>query len=208
MSDGIPVPYFLARPTGGIAGRPALVVVLEGNGMSQQLLRVCQRLAGEGYAAIAPDLFHRFGGSDANADDGRFAKLRPEDGLADIADCIAVLREAGASSIGITGFCMGGLYSYLAATRGLDVQAAVPFYGRMADSLGTLGCPALIFFGGSDPWIPPADIERVRAAHGNDVVVYDDADHGFMRDGSENYHPAHAADAWARMLAFFGEHLR
>jgi carboxymethylenebutenolidase len=207
MSESTPVPYFLARSAEGTEGRPAVVVVLEGNGMSQQLLRVCQRFADEGFTAIAPDLFHRFGGSDANADDGRFAKLRHEDGLADIAECIVTLREAGASSIGITGFCMGGLYSYLAATRGLDVQAAVPFYGRMADQLGTLACPALIFFGGSDPYIPATDIDRVRDAHPAEVVVYADADHGFMRDGSDNYHPVHAPDAWARTLAFFREHL-
>ena len=53
-----------------------------------------------------------------------------------------------------------------------------------------------------------ADIEEVQAHHGDAVVVYPGADHGFMRDGSENYDEASATDAWARLLAFFGEHLR
>jgi len=203
------VPYFWAEPAGGPSGRPGIVVVMEGGGMSQQLLRVCERLAAEGYTTIAPDLFARFGGSDNEAAmrDGHYGKLRHADGLADLAQCIARLRAAGATSVGITGFCMGGLYSYLAATRGLDVQAAVPFYGRLADVLGDPACPALIFFGGDDPYIPPADIETVRARHGDDVVVYDGADHGFMRDGSPSYHPTAAPDAWTRTLAFFGEHL-
>jgi carboxymethylenebutenolidase len=208
-TPSVPVPSFTARPAGSIEGRPALVVVMEGNGMSQQLLRVCQRLSAEGYAVQAPDLFHRFGGSDADRAmaEGWYGKLRHEDGLTDISSAIAELRSHGASSVGITGFCMGGLYSYLAATRGLDVQAAVPFYGRLADVLGEPSCPMLAFFGGSDPYIPPTDIAAVQARHGDDVVVYDDADHGFMRDGTPSFHPTAAADAWQRTLAFFREHL-
>lgn len=204
-----PTPYFLAPAAEGTADRPALVVVMEGNGMSQQLLRVCQRFAAAGYTTIAPDLYHRFGGSDADAAmrDGHYTGLSHDDGLADIAACIDIVRGAGASSVGITGFCMGGLYSYLASTRGLAVDAAVPFYGRLADVLGDPACPLLAFFGGSDPFISPADIELVRARHGDDVVVYDDADHGFMRDGSESYHETAAPDAWGRTLAFFEANL-
>ena len=103
---------------------------------------------------------------------------------------------------------MGGLYSYLAATRGLDVAAAVPFYGQLAGVLGDPSCPLLAFFGGADPYIPVERIEPVRDRHGDDVVVYDGADHGFMRDGSDSYHEAAATDAWDRTLAFFGTHLR
>jgi carboxymethylenebutenolidase len=205
----IAVPFFYAQPAGDVAGRPGLVVVMEGNGMSQQLLRVCQRFAAEGYVVAAPDLFHRFGGSDTDVSmtDGWYGKLTHADGLADISEAAAHLRSLGVRSVGITGFCMGGLYSYLAATRGVDVQACVPFYGRLADVLGAPSCPLLAFFGGSDPYIPTAEIEAVRAHHAGDVVVYDDADHGFMRDGSPSYHPTAAPDAWQRTLAFFGVHL-
>jgi carboxymethylenebutenolidase len=48
----------------------------------------------------------------------------------------------------------------------------------------------------------------VRAHHGDDVIVYPGAGHGFMRDGSPDFHEEAAADAWARLLAFFGTHLR
>ena len=40
------------------------------------------------------------------------------------------------------------------------------------------------------------------------MIVYEDAEHGFMRDGSDNYHETAAPDAWARMLAFFAQHLQ
>ena len=62
MTD-LALPYFLARPPAAPPW-PGVVVVHEGNGMSTQLLRVCERLARAGYAALAPDLFWRFGGSD------------------------------------------------------------------------------------------------------------------------------------------------
>ena len=52
-----------------------------------------------------------------------------------------------------------------------------------------------------------ADIEAVKARHGDAVVVYHGAEHGFMRDGSENYDEASATDAWLRLLGFFDEHL-
>jgi carboxymethylenebutenolidase len=210
MSVTTAVPYFTARPAGPTEGRPGLVVVMEGNGMSQQLLRVCQRFAAEGFVVAAPDLFHRFGGSDADraASEGWYGKLRPEDGLADIAAAVAELRTLGVTSVGITGFCMGGLFSYLAATKGVDVDASVPFYGgRIGENLGEPSCPLLAFFGGSDPYIPTKEIEAVIARHGDAVIVYDDADHGFMRDGSPSYHPTAAPDAWQRALTFLHQNL-
>ena len=110
-----PVPFFLARPAVGTAGHPAIVVIMEGNGMSQQLLRVCQRLAHEGYTAIAPDLFHHFGGSDGDKAmaEGWYGKMGLEQGLDDIRECISYVKKAGATSVGITGFCMGGMFTYV-----------------------------------------------------------------------------------------------
>ena len=59
MAASAPAPFFYVQPAAGTDGHPAVVVIMEGGGMSQQLLRVCQRLAHEGYTAIAPDLFHQ-----------------------------------------------------------------------------------------------------------------------------------------------------
>ena len=68
-------------------------------------------------------------------------------------------------------------------------------------------CPTLLFFGDRDDVHPDGRHRGGQARHGDAVVVYPGAEHGFMRDGSENYDEASATDAWTRLLAFFGEHL-
>src|SRR4029079_16302781 len=108
---------------------PGVVVVMEGLGISPQLLRVCERLAAEGYAAAAPDLFWRFGASFPEAGGSPFAELRHSEGRDDIGEVVARLRGLGASKVGITGFCMGGGFAYMAAISGVEVDAAAPFYG-------------------------------------------------------------------------------
>jgi carboxymethylenebutenolidase len=202
----IALPYFLSHPAIE-APWPGVVVIHEGNGITAQLLRVCQRLSAAGYAAIAPDLYFRAGGTES----GDFAKLMGSLDVtqvrSDLEHAATILRGIGASSVGVTGFCMGGLFTYRSAVASQEFDAAAGFYGaRIAAELATPKCPTLLFFGGRDPWIPEADIEAVRAHHPS-TVVYPEATHGFMRDGSDSYDAAAATDAWARLLAFFAEHL-
>ena len=86
-------------------------------------------------------------------------------------------------------------------------DAAVGFYGSsIANELGTPNCPTLLFFGGKDVWIPSENIEKV-AAHHRDTIVYPGAGHGFMRDRSEDFAEADAADAWDRLLKWFHSEL-
>jgi carboxymethylenebutenolidase len=207
MAD-IAVPYFVSLPASPPPW-PGVVVVMEGLGITPQLLRVCERLAAEGYAAAAPDLYWRFGGSNPDAGGTPYAELTHSDGRADIVEVVAKLRELGAATVGITGFCMGGGYAYLAAVSGVDIDAAAPFYGGgIAQHLGDPWCPILCFFGGQDEWISRDDITLVEKTHPRDVIVYEDAGHGFMRDGSESYNEQAATDAWRRLLEFFDAHLR
>jgi carboxymethylenebutenolidase len=207
MTD-LAVPFFFARPRVNPPW-PGVIVIHEGNGLSPQLLRVCERLAGAGYAALAPDLFARSGGSEAADFATLIGALNPSEVHADLAEALDRLRDFGAAKVGITGFCLGGLISYRAALLGLDLAGAAPFYGaRIAHELGRPTCPLLAFFGGRDEYVPAADVEAVQAHHPGDVVVYPDAGHGFMRDGSPSYHEPAAVDAWSRLLAFFDERLR
>src|SRR5262249_25267455 len=130
---------------------------------------------------------------------------------ADLAAAAERLRSNGATSIAVIGFCMGGRFTYRAArlAKRLGIAAAVSFYGGgIAQELGEPPCPILLFYRGFHPYVPTADIEAVQAHHPDDVVVYPDATHGFMRDGSDSYAPVEAADAWSRMLDFFDVHLR
>lgn len=203
----IALPYFLARPASRRTATAGVVVIHEGPGISPQLLRFCQRLAGEGYAAVAPDLFFRAGGTQAADYAALMGSLVPDLVRSDLGAAAAVTRDVGAVKVGVTGFCMGGLLTYRAALAG-GFDAAAGFYGaRIAQELGSPTCPTLLLFGDDDPYIPVEDIDTIRAHH-PETVVYAGATHGFMRDGSESFHPDAAEDAWARLLAFFGEHLR
>ncbi len=206
IGPGIVLPYFLAIPDTE-APWPGIVVLHEGNGITPQLLRLCQRLAGEGYGVIAPDLFFRVGGSEAGDFATLIGSLAPDRTRADIVTAADHLRAAGASSVGVIGFCLGGLLAYRRALAGDGFAAAVGFYGAgIAAELGEPACPTLLLFGGTDNYIAAEAIEAVRARHA-DTVVFPEAGHGFMRDGSSSYREDAASDAWGRMLGFFGEHL-
>ena len=208
MTD-ITLPSYSAAPVDPRG--PGILVVHEGGGISAQLLRFCERLAREDYLVCAPDFFFRSGGPEAAGFAELIGAVTAEQLHGDLATGTARLRDAGATSVGVTGFCMGGFFTYRAAKWAADlgVSAAAPFYGGgIARELGEPACPTLLFFGGRDEYIPTADIDAVREHHGDAVVVYPDAEHGFMRDGSANHHEEAAGDAWQRLLAFFGEHLR
>jgi carboxymethylenebutenolidase len=205
MAD-LDVPFYLARPAAPAGA--GIVVIHEGNGMTLQLLRFCERLAAEGYLVAAPDLFFRTGGPEAKADYmEQVQEVRPDQMLDDLGVAAAALRDLGAGSMAVMGFCMGGAFTWRAARQADGYDAAVGFYGvGIASDLGQTRCPTLLFFGGSDQYISPEDVRRVADYHPA-TVVYPEAGHGFMRDGSEDYVPDAAADAWARTLAHFGEHL-
>ena len=132
----IATPHFTVRPEAP-APWPGVVVIHEGNGMSPQLLRFSERLAREGYAVVAPDLFFRSGGSEAGDFATLIGNLRPDEVRADLDGAVAALRALGASAVGITGFCMGGSFAYRAAVEGVDVACAASFYGGfIANELG------------------------------------------------------------------------
>jgi carboxymethylenebutenolidase len=205
--DGkLDVPYYFARPTAPVTA--GIVVLHEGDGMSRQLLRLCERLAAQGYAVVAPDLFFRTGGPGAHEDHRvQGGAVRRDQLLEDTAAARDVLRKHGATRVGVTGFCMGGAFTWHVALHGEGYDAAAGFYGPgIASDLGTPRCPTLLFFGQNDPWIPADTIAAV-AAHHQDTVVYPDAGHAFMRDGSDFHVPEAAADAWARLLTHFQKNL-
>jgi carboxymethylenebutenolidase len=205
MKD-IALPYFTARPEGEDPG-PGLVVVHEGNGISSQLLRVCQRLARERYITVAPDLFFRAGGTESGDAGTLMGSLSREQTTADIETSIGLLRSAGATAVGVIGFCMGALVAYRAAVSSPGCDVTVGFYGaRIAAESEEPRNPTLLFFGGTDEYISAADIEAVVARHPG-TVVYPGAGHGFMRDGSDSYNEEAASDGWRRMLDFLAAHL-
>jgi len=218
------MPAQLARPETS-ASVPAVIVVQEAFGLNEHIKKVARRIAGEGYVTLAPDLFYRGGpGRTAAYDDlPRALTLMGElsdDGIVkDIAAAIGFLQGKAPvrdGRIGITGFCMGGRVSYLAACAlPRVIKAAVPFYGGgiPIDRTATLEADVLALFGGDDPFIPLDQVHALEAEAkklGKSVTVhvYPKAPHGFFCDERDSYRPDAAADAWTRMTAFFAEHLK
>jgi carboxymethylenebutenolidase len=219
-----PMAAQLARPASG-GPFPGVIVVQEAFGLNPHIEGVADRIAAEGYVALAPDLYHRGGaGRTAGYDDlptalSLMSELTDGGIVDDIGAAVAVLERHPSvrkDRIGITGFCMGGRVSYLAACAlPGQIKAAVPFYGGgiPIDRTATLAAPVLAFFGDEDPFIP---LDQVRALEAEakrlgkqvTVRVYPKAPHGFFCDERDSYRPDAATDAWTRMTGFLAEHLK
>ena len=225
---------YLARPkTGGPF--PAVLVYMEIFGVNPHIRDVVERVAREGFLALAPDYFHRSGpGVEYGYDDAGMAggmkllgALRADEMIADAKAAIAWLRQrpdVRGDRIGAMGFCIGGHMTYLTACE-TDVRAAASFYGGgIAAPAGPGGAPSTVsrtakirgkllgLFGGKDGLIPKSQVDAIRAAlakHGvrHEVVVYPEADHGFFCDQRATYQKEAAEDAWRRVKALFEERL-
>lgn len=225
---------YLARPKDGTP-RAAVLVFMEIFGINAHIRDVTERVAREGYVALAPDYFHRtgpgveYGYDEKGMENGMkllFA-LRADEMISDARDAIAWLRtrnDVRGDRIGAMGFCIGGHMTYLTAAE-TDVRAAASFYGGgIAAPQGPGGAPStlsrtskirgkiLCLFGEQDTMIPRVQVDAIRAELAksgvrHEVVTYPDADHGFHCDQRASYHAASAADAWARVKKLFAAEL-
>jgi carboxymethylenebutenolidase len=210
---------------------PAVVVIMEAFGLNDHIKDVTERIAGEGYATIAPDLYYRespnvVGYDHLQAAIGLMQNLVDEKVLHDLRSVVNHLKAqnfVNTDRIGITGFCMGGRIAFLAACKfPEEIKAAVPFYGGgiAADSptaplsvAGDLKAPVLCFFGEKDPYIPLTQVQQIddtlrSLAKTFEIKVYPEADHGFFCDDRASYHPQAAKDAWEKMKAWFERYLK
>jgi carboxymethylenebutenolidase len=225
---------YLARPEDATP-RPGVIVWMEIFGVNAHIQDVTERVAREGYLALAPDFFHRsFPGLDVGYDPKGMeagmkglASLDADQMIADARAAVATLRaQPGCTGkLGAMGFCIGGQMTYLTACE-TDVAAAASFDGGgIAAAKGPGGKDApiartpklsgklLCLFGGKDPLIPPAQVDAIREALAaakkrHEVVVYPDAEHGFFCNQRASHHAASAADAWERVKRLFAEELR
>ena len=234
-ADGtMPVHLVVPEGDGPFAG---VIVVMEAFGLNGHIKGVAERIAREGYVVAAPDLYHRSAGDrvvpytelpkaiqlmmDLPSYDAIVADVRATIDLIEQQPTVAKGR------IGMTGFCMGGFVTFLAACR-LPIQAAAPFYGGgigrnmmpserrphppLEEAAGITGS-MVVFYGDQDGFIPPDEVALVRerlAQLGKDaeVIVYPGADHGFFCDDRPSYHEAAAQDSWKRLLKLFDTKLR
>jgi carboxymethylenebutenolidase len=136
--------------------------------------------------------------------------------LAGAIDHLVAQPEVSSKKVGTVGFCMGGALSLFAASKNPEVGACVVFYGghpHVKPDLAALQAPVLGFFAGKDGFVTPQavkalDAELTRLGKRHEFHTYPDADHAFFNDHRpEVYDAAAAADAWAKLLAFFTREL-
>lgn len=225
--DGQPMRTYLDVPPGG-GTVPGVVVIMHGPGLDGFIQHQVEDLARHGYAAIAPDLYHRQppDGADMMT---RVGRLRDHEILADADAAIAHLGrvpEARVGDLAVLGFCMGGRITYLlAGARPAAWQAAGVFYGGNImkawgegptpyELTGRIACPVIGFFGVEDANPSPEDVRKIDVeltAHGkaHEFHSYEGAGHAFLNFlNAERHRPKPAADAWAKMLGFLDQHLR
>ena len=214
-SDNFQLGGYRADPA--TAPRAAVVVIQEIFGVNHHIRAVCDRLAGEGYVAIAPAIFDRVepnftsGYSPDEIAEARKFVANPDWAamLRDIQAAIDAVSPIG--PVGIIGFCLGGSIAYAAATKLSGLSAAVGYYGgaivRFADDKPK--APTQLHFLEKDAGIPLTDIETIKTKRPDvEVFVYPGAQHGFHCDERASYDKTSADIAWPRSMAFFEKHLK
>jgi carboxymethylenebutenolidase len=203
--------------SGYFAGKgPGVVVIQEWWGLVPHIEDVVERFAKEGFAAIAPDLYH--GKTTTSPDDAgkMLMELDAERAGREIAGAGAWLLqrpECTSSKYGVVGFCMGGALAQYAATVDAEhVGAAVSFYGgfkKVNTQWERLAAPILLIYGENDKGVPAEqgrELGKRLKEMGKDVelVVYPNADHAFFNDTRPQVHNRTASsDAWRRTLDLF-----
>tara|TARA_B100000767_G_scaffold176193_1_gene164627 strand:+ start:418 stop:1104 length:687 start_codon:yes stop_codon:yes gene_type:complete len=208
--DGFQLTAYVVKPRG--IPRGAIVVVQEIFGVNSHIQSICDRLAENGYVAIAPAMFDRIHPSfesgytpeEVTQAKALMQSFNIETALLDLEAARGQVATAG--NVGIVGFCLGGSLSWLAATRLKGFSGASSFYGGMVQKFVTEipKCPVQFHFGADDTSIPPDNYEKVQKQHpAAEFYLYKNAGHGFNCDQRNSYAPEPAAVAWDRTLTFF-----
>lgn len=229
--DGVDLPAYYARPE-GTGPFPTVIVVNEIFGIHAYIADICRRFANAGYAALAPAYFHRAGDpstldwqiEDQRREVFRIVRATAHDQVMQDSDAaVAFLDgrdEADSGRLGITGFCWGGRVTWTYAARNPAVKAGVAWYGRLKAPEGDdetypiqvadkINGRVLGLYGGQDRGIPNEDVAAMRAAlraagdDTADIILYENAQHGFHADYRPSYDADAAKDGWARLMAWF-----
>jgi carboxymethylenebutenolidase len=225
-SKGVRFPGVLTVPEDDQAPGPALVMIYEAFGMTDEMRRVARDLAAEGFVVLIPDLFARRGPRAlCVASAMRTAARGDGEELRDIEMArrwLAAHPAVDPERIGAIGFCLGGSFALLLARSGM-YKVSAPFYSSLAVDMPR-SCPVVASYGGRDLTARgnaeklTAQLKALGVQH--DVVTYPEAGHSFFThtDGfmgrlgpytplRAEYHEASARDAHRRIVAFFREHL-
>lgn len=218
--DGKAVAGYLAEPAAGDA--PGIVVIQEWWGVNPQIRGVADRLAQAGYRALVPDLYR--GKSTVEAEEAHHLMTGLDFGDAasqDVRGAVQYLKAAG-NKVGVTGFCMGGALTLLAACAAPEIDAAVVWYGcpplEFIDA-AKIKAPLLAHWATQDEFFPVATVdqlqEKLREAHVSFEFHRYLAYHAFANETAvgpgripaTQYDPVWSQQAWDRTFRFFGRRL-
>lgn len=228
VPDSTPMPAYVTRPDSSAHPRGAVIVGMELFGVSAHVRDICDRLAADGYLAVAPDCYHRSApGIELAADErGRargfdlLQQLTRAQALEDIGATMKWIAAQHLDLAAMVGLSVGGHLAYLAATH-FEIPAVAIFYGGWLPTTDlaigqpepTIAATARIrgrvqlFVGNDDPIVPAAHRREISAALrtagvDHQLIEYPGVGHGFLCDRRPSFDAEAANDAWNRLLSF------
>jgi len=191
-------------------GAPAVIVIQEWWGVTDQIRGIARRLAAAGFQVFAPDLYRGKTTRDAVEAERLMDALDKRAALRDLHEAVEALGPRSGGRVGVLGFCMGGMLALATAAHEPEVKACVPYYGipqpELAD-VRRIRASVLGHFGNRDGWVTPARVDALEKALVSAKVKATlhryDADHAFANEQRpEVYAPEPTRLAWERTLAF------
>lgn len=211
---------YLSVPEAGVG--PGVVVIQEYWGLVDHIRDVCDRLAGEGFVALAPDLYHGATTDEPDEAGKLMMALNLDQAVADVSGAIKFLQESPATTsdeLGVTGFCMGGgLALVLAAARPAAFSACVPWYGLIPwehaqPKWSSVQAKVRGHFAEDDDFFTPEaarglESDLKKAGVDAEITIWPGVGHAFFNDTRPEVHdPDVSAQAWAQMVAFLHDEL-
>jgi len=216
--NGTQITGYLSKSDGAADGGPALIVIHEWWGLNDNIRMMADKLAGEGYTALAVDLYK---GKVAQSPDSASTYVRSvnaDEAFDNLSQAYTYLSDQqGAGKVGTIGWCFGGAWSLQAGlAMPAEIDATIIYYGRLVTEtaeLSTLDMPVLGIFGAEDEGIPTEQVKEFEAALNeagvtNDIHIYEGADHAFANPSGTRYNKEAAEDAWQKTVDFLAEHLK
>ncbi len=220
--DGQTSKAYLAEPAQG-GNAPGIVVIQEWWGLNDQIKGVAEKLAAAGYRVLVPDLYRGKLALEANEAEHMMNELDFGDAAGqDIRGAVQHLKASGSAKVGVTGFCMGGALTLLAAVFVPESDANAVWYGYppldYVDA-GKIKAPLLGHWGMRDQFFAIDGVDaleqKLKTANVGFEFYRYDAKHAFANEESDSknlpplgYNPEAAALAWQRTEAFFEKNLR
>jgi carboxymethylenebutenolidase len=230
VADG-EIPAYRAMPDGKNKNFPAVLVIHEIFGVHEWIQDVCRRFAKAGFLAIAPSLYARQGDVTQMKNVQEIirnvvAKVPDAQVISDLDSTVSWAKKnrGNTKKLSVTGFCWGGRITWLYAAHNKNVDAGAAWYGGLVpnerspknpnqptfpiDVAKNLTVPVIGFYGGLDTGIPLDSVQQMqeelkKGKSGSEIVVYPNADHGFLADYRPSYNKQSAEEAWKRLHEWF-----